>query len=59
MWCGVHEERFDKALDIFRELRYTGRETDQFTIPSVMNACADVSVPAIHCYVKKKRRREN
>jgi hypothetical protein len=55
MWCGVHEERSDKALDIFRELHYTGRETDQFTIPSVMNVCSDLSVP-IHCYVKEKKR---
>jgi hypothetical protein len=55
MWCGVHEERSDKALDIFRELHYTGRETDQFTIPSVMNVCSDLSVP-IHCYVKEKKK---
>jgi hypothetical protein len=55
MWCGVHEERSDKALDIFRELHYTGRETDQFTIPSVMNVCSDLSVP-IHCYVKGKKK---
>jgi hypothetical protein len=55
MWCGVHEERSDKALDIFRELRYTGRETDQFTIPSVMNARADLSVPAQYTVMLRKK----
>ena len=53
----MHVQRSDKALDIFRELRYTRRETDQFTIPSVMNACADLSMPIaceqIHCYAVK------
>jgi hypothetical protein len=31
---GVHVERSDRALDLFRELRYTGtgRETDQFAV---------------------------
>ncbi|KAJ1269524.1 hypothetical protein BS78_07G218400 [Paspalum vaginatum] len=53
----VHDEHSDKALDLFKELHYTGKEPDQFIMSSVMNACADLSVPKaceqIHCYAVK------
>ncbi|KAF8757464.1 hypothetical protein HU200_010987 [Digitaria exilis] len=53
----VHDEHSEKALDLFRELRYLEKELDQFTMSSVMNACAALSVPItceqIHCYAVK------
>jgi pentatricopeptide repeat protein len=53
----VQDGQFEKALDLFRELRYTEKEPDQFTISSVMNACAGLNVPVtceqIHCYAVK------
>ncbi|KAL5209768.1 hypothetical protein ABZP36_005391 [Zizania latifolia] len=53
----VHNEHFEKALFLFRELLYARKETDQFTISSVMSACAALSVATtckqIHCYAVK------
>ncbi|KAG8061722.1 hypothetical protein GUJ93_ZPchr0003g17186 [Zizania palustris] len=52
----VHNEHFEKALYLFRELLYARKETDQFTISSVMSACAALSVATcklIHCYTVK------
>lgn len=53
----VQNEHFEKALYLFRELLYTRKETDQFTISSVMSACAALSVPTtckqIHCHAVK------
>ncbi|CAN6286225.1 unnamed protein product [Urochloa humidicola] len=53
----VHHEHPDKALYLFRELCYLEKEPDQFTMSSVMNACAALSVPItceqIHCYAVK------
>jgi hypothetical protein len=56
---GVHVERSDRALDLFRELRYTVSQKKKkraslywdwegdrpIRRASVMNACADLSVP--------------
>ncbi|KAK3145537.1 hypothetical protein QOZ80_3BG0254150 [Eleusine coracana subsp. coracana] len=48
---------FEKALDLFGELRCMEIEPDQFTISIVMNSCAALSMPMIceqmHCYVAK------
>ncbi|TVU44056.1 hypothetical protein EJB05_03483, partial [Eragrostis curvula] len=53
----VEDEQFEMALHLFRELCCTEKEPDQFTISSVMNACACLSVPMtceqIHCYAVK------
>ncbi|TKV90278.1 hypothetical protein SEVIR_9G018000v4 [Setaria viridis] len=53
----VHDEHPDKALDLFKELRYLEKEPDQFTMSTVMTACAALSVPItceqIHCYAVK------
>jgi pentatricopeptide repeat protein len=53
----VQDEHPDKALDLFKELRYLEKEPDQFTMSSVMTACAALSVPItceqIHCYAVK------
>ncbi|OEL33319.1 Pentatricopeptide repeat-containing protein [Dichanthelium oligosanthes] len=53
----VHYEHSDKAVELFRELRYLEKEPDRFTMSSVMNACAALSVPIkceqIHCYAVK------
>lgn len=53
----VQNEHFEKALDLFRELRCTEIEPDQFTISIVMNTCAALSVSMIceqiHCYAFK------
>uniref|UniRef100_A0A0E0D9C5 Myb-like domain-containing protein n=1 Tax=Oryza meridionalis TaxID=40149 RepID=A0A0E0D9C5_9ORYZ len=53
----VQNEHFEKALYLFRELLYTRKGTDQFTISSVMSACAALSVPTtckqIHCHAVK------
>ncbi|CAN6297111.1 unnamed protein product [Urochloa humidicola] len=53
----MNGEHPNKALDLFRELRYLEKEPDQFTMSSVMNACAALSVPItceqIHCYAVK------
>ncbi|XP_037441884.1 pentatricopeptide repeat-containing protein At3g13880-like [Triticum dicoccoides] len=53
----VHDENFEKALGLFLEFLSVGKEPDQFTLSSVMNACAALSLPAtckqIHCYTVK------
>ncbi|XP_048572813.1 pentatricopeptide repeat-containing protein At3g13880-like isoform X1 [Triticum urartu] len=53
----AHDENFEKALGLFLEFLSVGKEPDQFTLSSVMNACAALSLPAtckqIHCYTVK------
>jgi pentatricopeptide repeat protein len=53
----THDENFEKALDLFIEFLSIGKEPDQFTLSSVMNACAALSLPAtckqLHCYTVK------
>uniref|UniRef100_A0A0D9W174 DYW domain-containing protein n=1 Tax=Leersia perrieri TaxID=77586 RepID=A0A0D9W174_9ORYZ len=53
----VRNDHFEKALYLFRELLHTGKETDQFTISSVMSACAALNMPTsckqVHCYAVK------
>uniref|UniRef100_A0A8I6YEJ5 DYW domain-containing protein n=2 Tax=Hordeum vulgare subsp. vulgare TaxID=112509 RepID=A0A8I6YEJ5_HORVV len=53
----THDENFEKALGLFLEFLSLGKEPDQFTLSSVMNACAALSLPAtckqIHCYTVK------
>lgn len=53
----AYDENFEKALDLFIELLFVGKEPNQFTISSVMSACAALSVPTtckqIHCYAVK------
>ncbi|GJN22712.1 hypothetical protein PR202_gb10307 [Eleusine coracana subsp. coracana] len=53
----MQDGHFEKALDLFGELRCMEIEPDQFTISIVMNSCAALSMPMIceqmHCYVAK------
>ncbi|KAE8770626.1 pentatricopeptide repeat-containing protein [Hordeum vulgare] len=42
----AHDENFEKALGLFLEFLSLGKEPDQFTLSSVMNACAALSLPA-------------
>uniref|UniRef100_A0ACD6A326 Uncharacterized protein n=1 Tax=Avena sativa TaxID=4498 RepID=A0ACD6A326_AVESA len=53
----AHDENFEKALDFFIEFLSIGKEPDQFTLSSVMNASAALSLPStckqLHCYTVK------
>ncbi|KAM0901664.1 hypothetical protein ACQ4PT_019825 [Festuca glaucescens] len=53
----THDENFEKALYFFIEFLSIGKEPDQFTLSSAMNACAALSLPAtckqLHCYTVK------
>ncbi|XP_006652007.1 pentatricopeptide repeat-containing protein At3g13880-like [Oryza brachyantha] len=53
----VHNDHFENALYLFRELLHTRKQIDQFTISSVMSACAALSLPSIckqiSCYAAK------
>ncbi|KAH7680902.1 TPR-like protein [Dioscorea alata] len=40
----VENEQFERALSMFNELLNLGRKPDQFTISSVMSACANLAV---------------
>ncbi|KAL6638238.1 hypothetical protein ACP70R_025810 [Stipagrostis hirtigluma subsp. patula] len=41
----VHDEHFEKALELFKQLLYIDKEPDQYTLSSVMSVCAALSVP--------------